>query len=249
MIPFDALETAGTPGEKPSSEHLLGCDDIGRDVASRLLSGGRVSLSVGLGSTLLALFIGCAIGLYCGYRGGLPDLAVMRGVEILMCFPTFLLLLILMSMLSDYHFEQSIPVVILVLGLTGWITVALLVRAQTLKERQLPYIESCVVSGVPEKRILFGQLLPNVAAPVLIAGAFGIAGAVLAESGLSFLGFGVKAPAPSWGELLRQAFDNPLDNWHLTLFPGILLFWTVFSFNLLGEGLRQVLSLKEEQVR
>jgi peptide/nickel transport system permease protein len=92
-------------------------------------------------------------------------------------------------------------------------------------------------------------LLPNVAAPVLIAGAFGIAGAVLAESGLSFLGFGVKAPAPSWGELLRQAFDNPLDNWHLTLFPGILLFWTVFSFNLLGEGLRQVLSVKEEQVR
>ena len=245
IIPYDAFETAGRPGETPSFRHLLGCDDTGRDVAARLLAGGRVSLCVGVFATLIAVALGCTVGLYAGYCGGTFDLLTMRLLEIVMCFPSFLLLLIIMAMLGDYHFEQSVPVVILILGLSGWMTIALLVRAQVLKERQLPYIESAMITGVPRRKILFGHLLPNVAPPVLIAAVFGMAGAILAESGLSFLGFGVQAPAPSWGDLLRQAFDHPLRNWHLTLFPGLALFWAVFAFNLLGEGLRQVLAVKE----
>ena len=184
-IPYDAFETAGRPGETPSMRHVLGCDDTGRDVAARLLAGGRVSLCVGVFSTLISVAVGCTVGLYAGYCGGTFDLVTMRLLEIVMCFPTFLLLLIIMAMLGDRHFEQSVPVVILILGLSGWMTIALLVRAQVLKERQLPYIESAVISGVPRHKILFGHLLPNVAPPVLIASAFGMAGAILAESGLS----------------------------------------------------------------
>ena len=166
-----------------------------------------------------------------GFFRGWFDLAVMRLVEILLCFPTFLLLLILMSMLSDYRIGQSIPLVIMVIGCTGWIGLALLVRGEVLKESSLPYIQSCIVSGVPGWKIMFRHLLPNIMAPVLISFTFGVAGAVIGESGLSFLGFGVQPPTASWGNLLRQAFDNPLDYWHLTFFPGLALFIAILSFN------------------
>ncbi len=244
-IKYGPFETASTPCSAPDKEHILGCDDIGRDVAARLIYGARSSLAVGIFSSLIALVIGCAVGLAAGFKRGVFDLVTMRFVEILLCFPSFLLLLILMSLLGDRQLGQSIPLVIAVLGLTGWIGIAFLVRGETLKQRNLPYVESCIVSGIPEKRIMFFHLLPNVMFPVLIAFTFGIAGAILAESSLSFLGFGVKAPAPSWGGLLRQAFDNPLDHWHLTFFPGAALFIAVMSFNFVGEGLRRALSVKE----
>ena len=217
---------------------------MGRDVASRLIAGSRVSLAVGLGATFLALFIGTAVGLAAGFFRGWFDLIVMRIVEIVMCFPTFLLLLILMSILGDRKFEQSILIVIGVIGLTGWIGAAFLVRGETLRQRALPYIESGIVSGLPVRRILFVHLLPNISGPLLISFTFGVAGAILAESGLSFLGFGVRPPTASWGGLLRQAFDDPLSYWHLTLFPGVALFWAVLSFNFSGEGLRKVFSPK-----
>ena len=244
-IKYGPFEAASTPCSPPDKQHILGCDDVGRDVAARLIYGARSSLAVGIFSSLIALFIGCTVGLAAGFKRGIFDLLTMRAVEILLCFPSFLLLLILMSMLGDRQIGQSIPLVIAVLGLTGWIGTAFLVRGETLKQRALPYIESCIVSGIPEWRIMFFHLLPNVAFPVLISFTFGIAGAILAESSLSFLGFGVKAPAPSWGGLLRQAFENPLDHWHLTLFPGIALFIAVMSFNFIGEGLRKALAVKE----
>ena len=244
-VKYGPFETAAAPYSQPDKEHILGCDDIGRDVAARLIYGARSSLSVGIFSSLIALLIGCTVGLAAGFKRGLFDLLTMRAVEFLLCFPSFLLLLILMSMLGDRQIGQSIPLVIAVLGLTGWIGTAFLVRGEALKQRNLPYIESGIVSGIPEWRIMFVHLLPNVAFPVLISFTFGIAGAILAESSLSFLGFGVKAPAPSWGGLLRQAFENPLDHWHLTLFPGIALFIAVMSFNFIGEGLRKTLSVKE----
>ena len=244
-IKYGPFEAASSPCSKPDKEHLLGCDDVGRDVAARLIYGARSSLAVGLFSSLTALVVGCAVGLAAGFKRGVFDLLTMRLVEILLCFPSFLLLLILMSSLGDRQLGQSIPLVIAVLGLTGWIGIAFLVRGETLKQRNLPYIESCVVSGIPEHRIMFFHLLPNVAFPVLIAFTFGIAGAILAESSLSFLGFGVKAPTPSWGGLLRQAFDNPLDHWHLTVFPGTALFIAIMSFNFIGEGLRKALAVKE----
>ena len=241
-IPYGPFELAGSPYEGPSAKHWCGLDDVGRDVASRLISGSRVSLAVGLGATLLALAIGTAVGLSAGFFRGWFDLAVMRIVEIVMCFPTFLLLLILMAILGDRKFEQSILIVIAVIGLTGWIGAAFLVRGETLRQRALPYIESGIVSGLPVSRILFVHLLPNISGPLLISFTFGAAGAILAESGLSFLGFGVRPPTASWGGLLRQAFDDPLSYWHLTLFPGLALFWAVLSFNFTGEGLRKAFS-------
>ena len=242
IIPYGPFEISAVPFEAPSKEHIFGCDNIGRDVAARLICGARVSLAVGIFATLCALSLGTAAGLITGYFRGKFDLVMMRLVEVLMCFPTFLLLLILMSMLSDYRFTQSIPLLIGVIGITGWIAPALLVRGEVLKQSSLPYIQSCVVAGLPVHKILFRHLLPNILPPVLISFTFGVAGAILSESGLSFLGFGVQMPTASWGNLLRQAFDNPLDHWHLTVFPGLALFIAVMSFNFTGEGLRRALA-------
>lgn len=244
-IPFGPDEITGVPYGEPDEKHLLGCDDVGRDLASRLIYGARVSLAVGVLATVLALMIGLTVGLSAGFFRGKYDLTVMRIVEILLCFPSFLLLLILMSMLGDYKIGESIPLVIAVLGLTGWMNLAFLVRGEVLKESALPYIQSCVVSGVPGMRIMFRHLLPNITAPVLISFTFGIAGAITGESGLSFLGFGVQPPTASWGNLLRQAFDNPLEYWHLTFYPGAALFIAVLAFNFTGEGLRRAFDVKE----
>lgn len=240
-IPYGPFEIIARPYQKPSREHWLGTDEVGRDVASRMIYGARASLAVGLFATAIALVIGTLVGLMAGYYRGWFDLAVMRLVEILLCFPTFLLLLILMSILKDRKFEQSILVVIAVIGLSGWIGLTFLVRGEVLKQRALPYIQSCEVVGISAWRTMTVHLLPNITGPILISFTFGVAGAILAESGLSFLGFGVQPPTASWGGLLRQAFDNPLEYWHLTLFPGIALFIAVLAFNFTGEGLRKAL--------
>ena len=241
-IPYGPFEIVAAPFEAPGRTHWLGADDIGRDVASRMIYGARASLAVGLFATAIALAIGTLVGMAAGYYRGWFDLLVMRLVEILLCFPTFLLLLILMSILKDRKFEQSILIVIAVIGLTGWIGLAFLVRGEVLKQRALPYIQSCEVVGIPVWRTMLVHLLPNIAGPILISFTFGVAGAILAESGLSFLGFGVQPPTASWGGLLRQAFDDPLAYWHLTLFPGLALFIAVLAFNFTGEGLRKALA-------
>ena len=243
-IPYGPYELVTVPYAAPSSTHIFGGDQVGRDVASRMLYGGRVSLAVGIGATVIALGIGTVIGLVCGFFGGWVDMAVMRVVEIVICFPTFLLLLILMAIFRDYKFEQSILIVIGVIGLTGWIGVCQLVRGEVLRQRELPYIQSCIASGISTWRTLFRHLLPNVAAPVIITFTFSVAGAILAESTLSFLGFGVQPPTASWGGLLRQAYENPLDYWHLMVIPGAALFFAVCGFNFTGEGLRAVLDPK-----
>ena len=244
-IPYGPDEITGEPYGQPDEKHILGCDDVGRDLASRLICGARVSLAVGLLSSVLALGIGLTVGMAAGFFRGKFDLIVMRIVEVLLCFPSFLLLLILMSLLGDYKIGESIPLVIGVLGLTGWMNLAFLVRGEVLKESALPYIQSCLVSGISGWRIMFRHLLPNIMAPVLISFTFGVAGAITGESGLSFLGFGVQPPTASWGNLLRQAFDNPLAYWHLTFYPGAVLFLAVLSFNFVGEGLRRSFDVKE----
>ena len=241
-IPFGPYEQCASPCEKPSGTHILGTDDIGRSVASRLIYGARISLAVGIFATALSLFIGCCVGMLTGYFKGVTDLIVMRIIEVLNCFPTFLLLLILMAMLKDYKFEQSILIIIAVLGLTSWIGLALLVRGETLKQSSLAYILSCKSLGLPLYRTLFVHLLPNISGVIFISFTFGVAGAILAESSLSFLGFGVQAPTASWGGLLRQSFEDPLHYWHLTFFPGLALFIAVCGFNFMGEGLRKALS-------
>ena len=193
---------------------------------------------------VLWMLLGTMIGLFSGYRGGRVDLAVQRLVEIVICFPTFLLLLILMSIMLDYGTRQSILLVIVVLGMTGWPGLSRLVRGEVLKARQMAYIQSCESLGVPLRSILFRHLLPNVSGPIFVSFAFSIAGAILSENSLSFLGFGVQAPSASWGELLKQAFADPLSYWNLMLWPGLAIFLCVTAFNFIADGIRRSIDLK-----
>ncbi len=243
-VPYGPFETSAKPYMKPDAEHLFGTDHAGRDVFARMVYGSRVSLAVGFLATGISMLLGTAIGLFSGYLGGRVDLFVQRVVEIVICFPFFLLLLILMSIMLDYGSRQSILLVILVLGLTGWPGLCRLVRGETLKQRQMAYIQSCEALGVPLHRILLRHLLPNVSGPIFVSFAFDVAGAILAENSLSFLGFGVQDPTASWGELLRQAFPDPLTYWHLMLWPGLAIFLTVSAFNFIAEGLRKAIDLK-----
>ena len=245
-VPYGPRENVAEPYSKSSPEHLLGTDKIGRDVCARMLYGARVSLAVGLIATSLSVVIGTVIGLLAGYFGGKFDLVTMRIVEIVICFPTFLLLLILMGILQQTSFKQSILLVIAVIGFTSWTGVTRIVRGETLKIRTMPFIQSCETLAVPTRRILLVHILPNVIGLILINFSFGVAGAVMAESTLSFLGFGVQPPTSSWGELLRQAMENPFSYWHLTLWPGLALFLAVVSFNFAGEGLRKALDPKAD---
>lgn len=244
-VPYGPYSTTGHPYEKPSATHIMGTDNIGRDVFSRMLYGARVSLAVGFFATALTFIIGIAIGLFAGYRGGKADMIIMRLIEIIICFPIFLLLLILMVIMMDKKYDQSIMIVILILGLTGWTGLARIVRGETLKQRTFPYIMSCEALGLPLWRIMFLHLLPNISGAVLVSFTFAVPEFILAESALSFLGFGVQAPTASWGELLRQASAEPFLYCFLTFWPGLALFLTVCSFNFAGEGLRKVFSPKE----
>ena len=243
-VPYGPFETSPDIYAMPSRKHPFGTDNVGRDVFARMMYGARVSLAVGFLATAIELVFGTMIGLFSGYRGGRIDLIVQRLVEIVICFPTFLLLLILMAIMLDYGTRQSILLVIFVLGMTGWPGLSRLVRGEVLKARQMAYIQSCESLGVPLRSILFRHLLPNVSGPIFVSFAFSIAGAILAENSLSFLGFGVQAPSASWGELLKQAFADPLSYWNLMLWPGLAIFLCVTAFNFIADGIRRSIDLK-----
>ena len=243
-VPYGPFETSPETYAMPSRRHPFGTDNVGRDVFARMMYGARVSLAVGFLATAIELVFGTMIGLFSGYRGGRVDLIVQRLVEIVICFPTFLLLLILMAIMLDYGTRQSILLVIFVLGMTGWPGLSRLVRGEVLKARQMAYIQSCESLGVPLHSILFRHLLPNVSGPIFVSFAFSIAGAILAENSLSFLGFGVQAPSASWGELLKQAFADPLSYWNLMLWPGLAIFLCVTAFNFIADGIRRSIDLK-----
>jgi peptide/nickel transport system permease protein len=245
-VPYGPFENAGDPHLKPCRAHVFGTDQVGRDVFSRMVYGARVSLAVGLLATTLTMMFGILVGLTCGYFGGRMDFIVMRIVEIIMCFPTFLLLLILMAIMMDRKMEQSILLVIAVIGLTSWTGLSRIVRGEVLQQRAMPYIKACESLGLSIWKIMFCHLLPNITGPILVSFTFGVAGAILAESGLSFLGFGVRAPTASWGELLHQAFSDPLRYWHLTLWPGVAIFISVVSFNFAGEALHRAFDPKND---
>lgn len=217
----------------PGEGHLLGTDDRGRDVLSRMIHGSRVSLSVGFVAVSIYTFIGIVMGALAGYYGGWIDSLISRAIEVMMCFPTFFLILTVLAFL-----RPSIYNIMIIIGLTGWPGVARLVRGEFLKQRKMDYVSAARAVGASDGRIIFYHILPNSLAPVLVSATFGIAGAILVESSLSYLGFGVPPPTPSWGEILSQSKQYIDFAWWLTIFPGAAIFLTVTAYNLVGEGLR-----------
>jgi peptide/nickel transport system permease protein len=220
----------------PSTSHWLGTDEYGRDVLSRMLYGGRVSLSVGLAAVTIATLIGILLGAIAGYFGRWVDQVIMRTVDIVLCIPTLFLILMLIVFIGPSLFN-----IMLIIGLTSWTELSRLVRAEFLTLKQRDYVLAARALGVPDWRIIFRHILPNAMAPVFVSATFGVAGAILLESGLSFLGLGVQPPFPSWGNILSAGKDYITQAWWLTLAPGMAIFLTVLGYNLLGDGLRDIL--------
>ena len=217
----------------PSAEHPLGTDDLGRDVLARMAHGARISLSVGFVAVGIAIAIGLVVGLLAGYYGGWVDAVLMRFVDMMLCFPTFFLILSVIAFIGP-----SIWNIMIIIGLTGWMGVARLVRAEVLSIRERDYILAAKALGASDARIIFRHVLPNALSPVLVSATLGVAGAILTESALSFLGIGVQPPTPSWGNILTAGKDNIEFAWWLSLFPGLAILITVLGYNLLGEGIR-----------
>ncbi|OGR82127.1 MAG: peptide ABC transporter permease [Elusimicrobia bacterium RIFCSPLOWO2_01_FULL_54_10] len=222
--------------QPPSGKHWMGTDDLGRDVFSRLLWGTRVSLVVAFVAVGIATLFGTLVGLIAGYFGRWTDAVLMRAVDILLCFPTFFLILMVIAFL-----EPNIVNVMIVIGVTSWTGLARLVRGETLSLRERDFILAARALGASTPRILFVHLLPNVVAPVVVSATLGVGGAILTESALSFLGLGVQPPDPSWGNMLSAGKDYIYFAWWLSVFPGLAILTTVMAFNLLGEGLRDAL--------
>lgn len=222
--------------EPPSTKHPLGTDDLGRDLLSRVIYGTRISLLVGFVAIGIAIMIGSILGLLSGYFGGWLDAVIMRFVDIMLCFPTFFLILMVIAFL-----EPNIWTVMVVIGLTGWPGLTRLVRGECLSIRERGFVQAAKVLGLSDIRVMFVHLLPNVMAPILVTATLGIGGAILTESALSFLGLGVQPPTPSWGNILTAGKDYITVAWWLSLYPGLAILITVLAYNLLGEGLRDVL--------
>jgi peptide/nickel transport system permease protein len=220
----------------PTRDHLMGTDELGRDLLSRIIWGSRVSLKVGFVAVGIALLIGIAAGAAAGFYGGSVDAVLMRFVDIMLAFPTFFLILAVIAIL-----EPSIFTIMAVIGVTSWMDVARLVRAEFLTLKERDFVDAARAMGVRNIRLIFRHILPNALSPVFVAATFGIAGAILIESGLSFLGLGVQPPDPSWGNILTSGKDNIEVAWWLSLYPGLAILITVLSYNLVGEGLRDAL--------
>lgn len=219
----------------PGGDHYLGTDGIGRDLLAGLIHGSRVSLSVGFIAAGVALFIGICLGSIAGYYGGKTDLVIMRFVEIMVTLPTFFLIITIVAI-----YGSSIIYIMMAIGFTSWTGDCKLIRGEVLKVRNMEYITAANSIGLPNKQIIFRHVLPNAIAPVLVSGAFAIAGAILLEAGLSFLGFGVSATIVTWGSLLNEA-RGASNAWWLAIFPGLMIFIAVVTYNLIGEGLRDAL--------
>ena len=232
----DVMKTRYLP---PSWAHPFGADEFGRDLLSRALYGARVSLSVGLLAMLVAVFVGTTYGAIAGYAGGFVDNLLMRVVDVVIAFPKFFLMLILVGI-----FEANIGALILILGLTSWTDTARLVRGEILSLKKREFVEGARAIGLPHRLILFRHLIPNAMASVLVSATLMVGGLIGAEAGLSFLGIGVRPPTPSWGNMVSAGQDALLVAWWIAFFPGCLLALTILCFNLLADGLRDALDPK-----
>ena len=223
--------------QPPSKEHWLGTDDVGSDVLCRLIHGARISLSVGFVAVGISSVIGVFVGAILGYFGGKVDFIGMRIVEIMMAIPTFFLIITIVA-----FFPRSLFNIMIIIGITSWTGDARFIRAEFFKLRKQDFVQAAESLGLPLRSILFRHMLPNGIAPVLVNATFGIAGAIFIEAALSFLGFGVAPPTPSWGQMLSLGVSTTgRFLWWLSLFPGSAIFFTVLAYNLVGEGLRDAI--------
>jgi len=226
----------------PSIDHPFGTDDLGREVFVRMLYGARISLLVGFVAVGISTLIGIVLGSLAGYYGGWIDTLVMRFVDIMLCFPTFFLILAVIAFL-----DPSIWNIMIVIGLTSWMGVTRLIRAEFLSLRQRDFVLAAQALGASDFRLIFRHILPNAMSPVLVSATLGVAGAILTESALSFLGIGVQPPTPSWGNMLIVGKQTLGSAWWLSVIPGLAILITVLGYNLFGEGIRDALDprLKE----
>ena len=225
-------------GKAPSLAHPLGTDLTGRDLWSRLVYGGRVSLSVGVVAVSIYVTLGVLLGSLAGYYGGRVDGWIMRFTEIVMAFPTLIILITIVAIVGPGLFNSMIAI-----GLIGWTGIARLVRGQILSLRSMDFVTAARAVGSPQRRILVQHILPNVVAPIIVAATFGIAGAILTEAGLSFLGLGIKPPTPSWGNMINEAQQLTVIEskpW-IWLGPGLMITLSVLAINFIGDGLRDAL--------
>ena len=220
----------------PSVQHWMGTDGLGRDVSSRMLHGGRISLLVGLVAVGISTAIGILLGAIAGFYRGWIDVFIMRLVDVMLSIPSFFLILAVIAFLTP-----SIINIMIVIGLTSWMGVTRLVRAEFLSLCEREYVLASRTLGARDYRLIFTHLLPNSLTPIIVSAVLGVAGAVLMESGLSFLGLGVQAPQASWGNILTDGKEYIQFAWWLSLFPGLAILITVLGYNLLGEGLRDAL--------
>lgn len=241
IAPYDPLAInmdlvqAGKP-MAPNLKHPFGTDALGRDYLSRAIYGGRISLSVGIVAVGISLCIGVIVGSLAGYFGGIVDSIICRTIDVLMCIPTFFLILT-----ANVYLKPSVFNIMVVIGIFGWMGCARLVRGQFLSLREREFVEAARALGLKNSRIIFGHLLPNTLAPLVVVATMGIGGAILTESGLSYLGMGVQEPASSWGSMLRSSQPYLTSAPWLAFFPGLLILITVLALNFVGDGLRDAI--------
>jgi peptide/nickel transport system permease protein len=243
LAPHDPNQIFGKFESSPSGEHLLGTDSVGRDVLSRLIYGARVSMSVGVGAVLVYVVIGVLLGLLAGYYGGWVDQVIMRITDVFMSFPYFMVILILVSVLGP-----SLFTITCVIGVLAWPMISRLVRGSVLSIKQSDYVQAAVALGYRTPRILFRHILPNALSPIIVNATFGVAQAIILESGLSFLGMGVRPPAASWGNMLSEAQSITVlssQPW-IWIPPGLMILFAVLSINFVGDGLRDSMESRSQ---
>ena len=239
----DLIDTA-IANSKPSFEHILGTDDLGRDVFVRLSYGGRVSLAVGIGATAISLIIGVTFGAIAGYYGGTIDHIIMIFIDIFMCLPFLVIAIILADLIGASVWNS-----VFIIGCLGWTTIARIVRGQVMTLKQRQFVEAAKCVGMNSMEIIIKHIIPNSIPTIIVYATLGIAGAILAEAGLSYLGMGVKQPIPSWGNMLSTArnMKSLMRYWWEWAPAGIMIFLTILSINFIGDAIREVLNPKVKE--